>query len=238
MTLSIIIPAFNEEKNIESTVRNAISAAEGKFSDFEILLFDDCSQDNTGIIVDKLRRENSKIKVVHNKKNEGFAYNYKKGVELSNNDYVAMVPGDDEILAKSVSEIFGLVGRADIIIPYTVNRHIRSFSRRLISCFFTLLINFLFGLKLKYYNGPVVHKRELIQSIKIESDSFAFQAEALVQLIKRGSSFIEVGMYIRNRKYGKSKAMRLKNILGVLITIIKLVQKIYFSKNNKIYQLK
>ena len=230
MTLSIIIPAFNEEKNIESTVKNAISAAEGKFSDYEILLFDDCSQDNTGIIADKLERVNSRIKVIHNRKNEGFAYSYKKGVELAKNDYLAMVPGDDEISGESVAEIFNLVGKADIIIPYTVNRQIRSLSRQLISCFFTALVNFLFGLKLKYYNGPVVHKRELIQSIKIESKSFAFQAEALVQLIKRGCSFIEIGMYIKNRKYGKSKALRLNNILGVLKTIVELFQKVYFSK--------
>jgi len=232
MTLSIIIPAFNEEKNIESAVKNAISAAEGKFSDFEILLFNDCSQDNTGVIIDKLKKEDSRIRVIHNRKNEGFANSYKKGVELAEKDFVAMVPGDDEISAESVSEIFGLVGKADIIIPYTVNRQIRSFSRQLISSFFTALINFLFGLKLKYFNGPVVHRRELIQSIKIKSSSFAFQAEALVQLIKMGHSFIEVGMYIKNREYGKSKALRLNNLLGVLKTVFELFQKVYFSKKN------
>ena len=231
MTLSIIIPAFNEEKNIESAVKNAILATEGKFSDYEILLFDDCSRDQTGIIADKLAKNNSRIKVIHNKKNEGFAYNYKKGVELAKNDYIAMVPGDDEISAESVSEIFNLVGKADIIIPYTVNYQIRSLSRQIVSYSFTTLMNLLFGLKLKYYNGPVVHRRELIKSVPIKSKSFAFQAEVLVKLIKKGHGFIEVGMRIKDRKYSKSRISFIRDILRVLKTMVGLFKEIYLSKN-------
>lgn len=232
MSLSIIIPAYNEEKNLEAAVKSAITATEGKFNDYEIFIFDDYSQDKTGIIADKLAEANNQIKVIHNKKNEGFAYNYKKGVELSSNDYIFVVPGDNEILEESVSEILSLVGKADIIVPYTINCNVRPLSRRVISFLFTSLINLLFGLKLKYYNGPVVHKKELIKSISIKSKSFAFQAEALVKLIKKSHSFFEVGMYIRNRKYGKSKIFRLNNIIGIFKTIIDLLKEIYFFKKN------
>ncbi|MCX6764123.1 MAG: glycosyltransferase family 2 protein [Candidatus Nealsonbacteria bacterium] len=238
MTISVIIPAYNEEKNIESTVENVIKAIKGKFTDYEILIFNDCSQDNTGNIVEKLARLNGRIKVIHNKKNEGFAYNYKKGVELANNDYIAIIPGDDEILPESISEIFSLVGKAEIIIPYTVNYRVRSLSRRVISFSFTAVMNFLFGLKLKYYNGPVVHKREIIKSVLIKSKSFAFQAEILVKLIKKNRSFIEMGMYIKNRKYGKSKALRLTNILGVFKTIIMLFEEIYLWEGFRIFENK
>lgn len=230
-TISIIIPAFNEEKNIESTVKNAISVAQGRFSEYEIFVFDDCSQDKTGIIVDELARSNNRIKVIHNKKNEGFAYNYKEGVELSNNDYIAMVPGDDEILAESISKIFNSVGKADIIIPYTINSQIRPLSRQIVSRSFIALMNLLFGLRLKYYNGPVIHKREVIKSISIKSKSFAFQAEALVKLIKKGHGFIEVGIYIGDKKYCKSKVSFFYDILGVLKTMVGLFKEIYLSRN-------
>ena len=46
-TISVTIPALNEEKNIQFTVENVISAITNKFSDYELLIFDDCSTDNT-----------------------------------------------------------------------------------------------------------------------------------------------------------------------------------------------
>jgi glycosyltransferase involved in cell wall biosynthesis len=218
-TISIIIPALDEEKNISSAIRNVLNVVEQYFDDYEIIVFDDYSKDLTGVIIDEFAKNNKKIKVVHNTKTMGFAYNYKKGIALAKNDYIAMIPGDNEISLKSIKDIFDKIGQADIIIPYTVNYNIRPLGRRIISKLFTFFMNLLFALKLKYYNGPVVHKKEVIKSIKINSDSFAFQAEILVKLLKLGYSYIEVEMVLNKRKYGKSKAVTLKNILGVLKTI-------------------
>ncbi len=230
--ISIIIPAYNEEKNIEAAVKSAITAMGDKFGDYEIIIFNDCSKDKTGEVADKLAQENPKIKVFHNEVNRGFAYNYKKGVEISSKDYIGMVPGDDEIETKSIFEIFDSAGKADIIIPYTANQNIRPLSRQIVSYAFTTVMNLLFfgGWKLNYFNGPVIHKRELIQSMPIKADNFAFQAEALIKLIKKGHSFIQLPMYIKPRTYGKSSALKIKNIIGVLKTIGSLCKEIYFTK--------
>lgn len=235
-TLSVIIPAYNEEKNIEAAVKTAIDAIENKFIDYEIIIFDDCSRDKTGQIADKLAESNSKIKVIHNAENKGYAYNYKKGVELATKNYIGLVPGDDETESRTVREIFEAVGKADMIIPYTANQYIRPLPRRIISYSFTFIINFLFfgRRKLRYFNGPVVHKKELIKSVKITADNFAFQAEALVKLIKQGHTFYQVPMYIKPRTYGKSSAMKIKNLSGVAKTILVLFKEIYFKKNERI----
>ena len=230
-TISVTIPALNEEKNIQFTVENVISAITNKFSDYELLIFDDCSTDNTGIITDELSKKNEKIKVIHNPKTMGFGYNYRKGVELAQYDYISMIPGDNEISSDSINEMFSLVAKADIVIPYTVNYWIRPLTRQIISRLFTVFMNFLFGLNLKYYNGPVIHKKEIIKSIPLTTDSFAFQAEALIKSIKSGHSFVQVGMYLQEREYGKSKAFKLKNILGVIRTVLRLLWKIYVQEN-------
>ncbi len=164
----------------------------------------------------------------------GFGYNYRRGVELANFDYISMVPGDDEISAHSIKEMYGLVGTADIIIPYTLNYQIRPLARRCLSFLFTKTLNLLFNLKLNYYNGPVIHKREIIRSIALFTNSFAFQAEALIKLIRAGHSYVQVGMLLSERRHGKSKALRLKNILGVLKTIIALFIEVYLIKKTKL----
>jgi len=228
--LSVIIPALNEERNILPTVGDVLSAIDDKFSDYEIIVFDDCSTDNTGNIIEDIATVNKKIKVIHNAKTLGFGYNYRKGVELSLYDYISMIPGDNEISSDSIKEMYNTIGKADIVIPYTVNYWVRPLIRQYLSKLFTFVLNSLFNLRIRYYNGPVIHKKEIIKSVSLSTDSFAFQVEALVKLIKSGHSFVQVGMFLNDKSYSKSKAFRLKNILGVLKTIIILFLDVYLLK--------
>jgi glycosyltransferase involved in cell wall biosynthesis len=229
-SISVVIPAYNEEKNIEPTVKDVIVAIGDNFSTYEIIIFNDCSKDKTGEVADNLALSNSNIRVVHNEKNRGFAYNYKKGVELAKNDYIGIIPGDNEIELESIKNIFASAGKADIVIPYTANQNIRPIVRQIASYSFTFIINFLFfgKWKLNYFNGCVLHKKEIIKSVSIKADNYAFQAEALVKLIRKGHSYIQIPMYIRPRIYGKTNIFKIKNILGMFKTIGYLFKEIYF----------
>lgn len=231
-TISIIIPALNEEKNIQATAEEVIAAIGDGFSSYEILIFDDGSKDHTGAIVDELASKNKNIRVIHNANTLGLGRNYKRGVELAKNEYIIMIPGDNQFLKKSIKRLFLSLGEVDIIVPYTLNYRIRPFHRQVISRAFTLLINLLFELKLRYYNGIVIHKKGIIKSVPISSNGFAYQAEILVRLIRSGHSYKEVGVDILERTHGKSSAFRPKNIYNVLKTISKLF--IDTRINNKI----
>ncbi|MEE9558129.1 MAG: glycosyltransferase family 2 protein, partial [Candidatus Brocadiales bacterium] len=101
-TISIIIPALNEEDNIEPAVNKVISALDGRFSDYELLVFDDGSTDNTGAIIDRLAGNDKNVRAIHNENNMGLGYSYKKGVQLAKNDYIVMFPGDNQILKDSM----------------------------------------------------------------------------------------------------------------------------------------
>jgi len=232
-SISVIIPALNEENSLESTVREALAAMDERFSRYEILIFDDCSSDDTGFIADKLAASGRNIKVIHNKKTRGFGYNYKKGVELAKEDHIVMFPGDNQFSQNSMEELFDLIGKADIVVPYTANYWIRPPLRRVISRGFVILMNLLFGLRLNYYNGTVIHKKEIVKAIPIFTNGFAYQAEILTRLIRSGHSYIEVGISIREREHGSSKIFALTNIMSVLKTILKLIFKIHIKERRK-----
>ncbi len=232
-TITVIIPSLNEEGNIENTFTEVLEAIDDRFSDHEILLFDDGSTDRTGAIIDELAARHKNVKAIHNGKNMGFGYNFKKGVSMARMNYVSIIPGDNEILGSSIKAMFSLVGSADIVIPFTMNMEVRPFSRCLLSHLFTLILNSIFRCMLHYYNGPIIHRRDVITKVPIQTNGFAFQAMALVKLIRSGHSFVEVGMYLRPRRSSRSTALKFKNVVSVFGAIARLFWEVCITNRNQ-----
>jgi glycosyltransferase involved in cell wall biosynthesis len=232
-TVSVIIPALNEEGNLAAAVATVLSAIGDRFSDYELLIFDDGSTDRTGAIADELAAGNPHIRVIHNPRNMGFGYNYNRGVELARMEYVTMFPGDNEIPGEAIRAILDVVGSADIVVPYIATPGVRSWSRRVISACFVAMINVLFGLRLRYFNGPCVHCRTLLLSVPMRTHGFAYMAAILVRLIRSGCSYVEVPMLLQARQHGRSKAFRPKNIASVLSTIGELFWEVQIRERRK-----
>ncbi|MCF7835533.1 MAG: glycosyltransferase family 2 protein [Candidatus Marinimicrobia bacterium] len=230
MKISIIIPAYNEEKNIDDAVKDISSAMAKEFKEgeWEIIIFDDCSQDRTGEIADKLAKQDSFIKVIHNETNKGLGYNFRKGVEIAKGEYVTWFPGDNENPAESLMDTIRHISEADIIIPYTANQEVREKHRRVISGVYTFLNNIMFGLKIRYYNGLSVYKRDMLLRVPPWGNSFAFAVEILVPLLKSGFSFLEIPIKIRPTT--KTSALKIKNIIKVGLALLKLFWRINIKR--------
>jgi len=218
-TVSVVVPAFNEENNIAATVAAVRAAVEGKFADYEIVIVNDCSRDDTGKIAETLAKDDHHINVFHNNRNSGYGFTVMRGASVAKFEYVQLVPGDNEIPTASIAAVAEKIGTADMVIPYMLNFKIRSFERKTISWVFTTLLNVLFLMRLRYYNGPCAIKRELIQTVAVNTRGFAFMSCVLIQLIKRKHSFVEVGILLEPRQFGKSTMVSVKNITEVIRTI-------------------
>ncbi|MFO0652403.1 MAG: glycosyltransferase family 2 protein [Polyangiales bacterium] len=214
-TLSVIVPALNEEANIADAVREATRALGNRFEDYELLLFDDGSTDRTGAIMDDLAREDPHVRVFHHEKPRNLGGVYKHGIEVARFEYVIMVPGDNENPGSALQAPFDALGRADMVLPYPTNLHARPWVRRIGSVGYTAVVNLLFGGRARYYNGTVIHRLDNLRSITVRTDSFAYQTEILVKLLRRGKTFVEVGIEIEPRGGRRSQALRLKNLVAV-----------------------
>jgi glycosyltransferase involved in cell wall biosynthesis len=133
-TISFVVPALNEEANIADAVREAVASMGDRFSDYELLLFDDGSTDRTGAIMDKLAAADPRhIRVTHNPSPRNLGGVYKQGIALARMDYLLMVPGDNENPGHALQAPFDAIGRADIVLPYPVNSQVRGSARHLVS---------------------------------------------------------------------------------------------------------
>jgi len=232
-SVSIIVPAYNEEGNIEAALASVLNAVSGRVEDYEIIVIDDGSLDQTAALVQKEAGKNPRIKVFSNAVNRGYGYSFRRGVSLAGKEYVTVFPGDNDMSADSLGDLINARTKAEVIITYSTTPHRRSLFRRLLSMAFVVMMNFLFGLKLKYYNGAFICKTQLLRSVAIQSEGLAVLAEGIVRLIKSGYTYQAIAFEHTGRKCDKSKALTLKSFLAVLNTILILIRDIYFHPEYK-----
>jgi glycosyltransferase involved in cell wall biosynthesis len=239
-TISVLVPALNEEKNIEAAIRKALRLVAGGFSAYEIIAINDGSTDGTGQIMEQLAKENKSIKVTHHDKPWGLGGTYRDGLSKAKYEYFTLVAGDNEELEDAQQELYKHVGEADMIVSYTINSNVRGIDRQILSNSFTLGMNLLFWLNMKYYTGANILRTDLIRSTPMYTDGFAYMPSLLTRLVKRGYSYKEVPNRIQPS--GKTSIYKWKNVWSVIREIIRLFIEVniadrgkYSKKPNPVY---
>lgn len=149
--ISVIIPCYNIEKYISKTIDSILNQ---KFNNFEIILVDDGSIDNTGKILDEYLKKDNRIKVIH-KKNEGVAIARNTGLLESNGEYIYFLDGDDYISTSYFEDMSKVILKNNleiIISPYYIEKNNKKF----------LLIS---NIKEKYYNRDFILKNLFTRKI-------------------------------------------------------------------------
>ncbi len=230
--VSIVVPAFNEEENIQAAIENVVSVLESGVDDYEILVVNDGSHDQTKLLAQQLALENSKIRVLTNESNRGYGYSYRRGIAEATKTYLTTFPGDNDMSAQSMLELIQKVHQADVITSYMLGSEHRPWYRRFISKSFVQCMNLLFGLKLKCYNAAIVTKVEYLRTLNLQASGLVVLAECLLRLIKKGYSYQEFTFTHTGRHKGKSTALSLKNvketlkIVWILVRDLKINSKI------------
>ena len=108
--VSVIIPAYNVEQYVERCV---YSVTKQTYRNLEIILVDDGSTDCTGIICDKLAKEDNRISVIH-KTNGGLSDARNAGIDVSRGEYISFVDSDDYIASDMLEHMMNAMCETDI----------------------------------------------------------------------------------------------------------------------------
>lgn len=92
--LSIIVPVFMVEKYLPKCIESILNQ---KMNDFELILVDDCSPDNSGKICDNYAKQDNRIQVIHNKERKGAGKARYTGLSVASGNYIGFVDADDWI---------------------------------------------------------------------------------------------------------------------------------------------
>jgi hypothetical protein len=154
----------------------------------------------------------------------------KRGVQNAKNDFVTMIPGDNENDPEDVLKYYYLTKDIDIIVPFIMNIEIRSKTRRIISSLYRFIINISFGMNLNYTNGTVIYNRHILLDVNLGTTGFLYQAELLIKLIRMGYFYAETPHLLSTRGSGKTKALTFSSLFNVIGSYLKLVWAIHISR--------
>jgi len=226
--LSIIIPEYNEEKNIKNVLKNLFLSSIIIKDKYEIIIVNDGSTDKTKEIINSFDNK-KKLKILSLKKNVGFGKAFLYGLKKAKGDRIVMIQGDNAWNSKNLKKLFQVYNdkNIDLLIQYNSKMlSTRGIVRTLLSKTFTKILNILTKKNIIYHNGIQVHQKKILNKIKIKEYHYCFQPEILLKTIKYYKNIKYIDMQSQEREYGFSKAFNIKNIKSVFI-FFKKIYRIY-----------
>jgi glycosyltransferase involved in cell wall biosynthesis len=224
-SVSLVIPMFNEELNIEHAINAAVEALTQYAGDYELLIVDDASTDSSPAMVAARAAENPRIRMIRHEKNRKLGGSLKSGFAAATKDLVlymdADLPFDPDVLGRAIRamEVTG----ADMIAGYRHDRTMEGWRRTLYSYVYNALIGILFGWPHRDINFSFkLMKREVLQAIELKSEGSLVDAELIVKAKNRGFAIQQIGLDYFPRIRGTSHLSSPRVILKIFAELWKL----------------
>jgi|TARA_Y100000310_G_scaffold82857_1_gene79452 glycosyltransferase involved in cell wall biosynthesis len=220
--LSIVIPFYNEEENVEKVVFSLKKELIKNKIDFELILVDNGSLDRTPKIVDDLKKKDKRIKVLHISKNIGYGNGIINGLRLGSFKYVGYTDGDGQVRSEDVISCYHKIIKTNTDI--CKGRRLKkegTFLRKFFSQMYDLLFFLVFFKFYKDINAkPKIIRKECLSILNLRSKEWFIDNEIMIGAIKNKFKVSEIPVVVNSRKKDSSN-VNPDIILNCLKNIIK-----------------
>ncbi|MFN4259158.1 MAG: glycosyltransferase family 2 protein [Gemmataceae bacterium] len=218
-SLSLVIPAYNEQATIATAIAEAEAVFQPFVSQYEILVIDDGSTDGTAQVVESVIRPRSPVRLIRHGGNRGYGAALRTGFEAARMACVAFTDADCQFDLADLRPMLALTERYPIVVGYRVGRR-DPWLRRFLSAGYNCLARLLLGTRVRDCDCALkVFRREALVQLLPETPGFFVNTEMLSRAHRLGLKVCEVGVRHRPRLGGTSK-VSLNQIPRVLATLL------------------
>jgi glycosyltransferase involved in cell wall biosynthesis len=222
LSVSFVLPMFNERDNIENTIRSIKSLAKELAGDYEIVVVDDASTDGSGDIVEEMAKVDDAIKLFRLKNNSKFGGAFAKGFYKATKEIILYMDSDMPVSAEDIKASFPLIRGADIVTGYSRIKKGDTVRRKIISGVYNFMVQALFGLNVRDVNsGYKIVRRDVVKDIKFVSRSPFIDVEIFLHAKKKHFRVRQFPLVFNPRSSGKSYIARLPVIWATFSDMIK-----------------
>ncbi|MEO8218691.1 MAG: glycosyltransferase family 2 protein [Acidobacteriota bacterium] len=224
-SISLVIPMFNEAANIDLALESAVEALESHASEYEIIVVDDASTDDSAELVRQAAALNPRIRLLAHDSNRRLGESLRTGFAAASKDLIlymdADLPFDPDVLGRAVRAL--RITRADMIAGYRFDRTSEGFRRTLYSYLYNVLIGVLFGWPHRDINFSFkLMTREVLQAVELKSEGSLIDAELVVKTKNLGFVIQQLGLDYFPRTRGSSTLSSPSVIAKIFVELVRL----------------
>ncbi|MBS1970396.1 MAG: glycosyltransferase family 2 protein [Bdellovibrionales bacterium] len=211
-SLSLVIPLWNEEKNIPSLIESIQNSGLSLSENFELILVNNGSQDQTGYLIDQAAKTRPWIHNVHLDRNLNYGGGIQVGIEKSKNNFVGFIPGDLQVAPSDVVVLWETClnmiknGQKEFLVKGFRAKRYDGISIQFVSFVYTFLANLILKIHTKDLNAlPKIFNKSLyfkIHGTKI--NTFVFDAQMMLTAKQQNTAVYELPVMFHARREGVS----------------------------------
>jgi len=222
--ISVFFPAYNDAPSLPALLEKTFATSCAHFSDFEVIVINDGSRDDTAAVLRQLQQQyHPYLRVITHEQNRGYGGALRSGFAAATKELVFYTDGDGQY---DPTEMMALYERLQpgmgFVNGYKLERNDPR-HRILIGNFYNRFARTLFGVRIRDIDCDFrLMRRDLLQSLHLTSTSGTICVELVCKLERSGRPFAEVGVHHYPRRHGRSQFFRLKSLLTTLQQLLRL----------------
>jgi glycosyltransferase involved in cell wall biosynthesis len=202
-SLSIVLPCFNEEENVREAVGDAIAAAGACSDQYEVVVVDDGSNDDTVNVLSRLIASDDHVRAIVHERNRGYGEALKSGIRAARMDWVLLADADLQFDLRDLEDFVPLTESADAIWGWRILRQDTRL-RRFSASAWNRLMRALFALPVRDVDcGFKLVRSSILRRFELQTTGAMISTELAVQCSAQGARFAEVGIRHHPRVAGE-----------------------------------
>ncbi len=190
-SISVVIPAYNDETTIGKLVADTDVLLKEISSDYEIVVVNDGSKDNTLAVIQDLAKKFKNVRIINHEQNQGFGRTIKELYQCGKKELVFSLPGDYQFAPKELITMAQGLRKYDFVIGHRVKRNDPP-RRKMQSAIYNLMLRIFYNCSYKDVNSIKLFRKEIFDHIKLESDSAFVDAELCIRAHRAGFKVVEI----------------------------------------------
>jgi glycosyltransferase involved in cell wall biosynthesis len=212
-SISVFFPVFNDAKSISPLVMTALEVLPSLTDDYEVIVIDDGSTDETPVVLDELARACPQVKIIHHPHNLGYGGALRSGFTNASKDLIFYTDGDGQYDVRDLLKLYPLLSEGvDVVNGFKLKRADRT-HRKVFGGIYTFMARLLFQLPIRDVDCDFrLLRRSALERIDLVSSSGGICVELVRKLHAAGSIFVEVPVNHYPRSHGRSQFFTLRGV--------------------------
>jgi glycosyltransferase involved in cell wall biosynthesis len=225
--LSVVLPAYDEEPNLPSLLERALEVLSGVAADWEVIVVDDGSRDDTaGVVAPFVDAHHPRVRLLRHPRNLGYGAALRSGFRAARGDLVFYTDADHQFDLGELAWFVPALGAADVLVGFRVYRY-DSVLRCLLAWGYNRLVGVLFRVRVRDVDCAYkLFRRDALERIEIEAADFFVDTELVAKARRLGCAIAERGVRHYPRAAGRT-TVRPSDIPRTLRVVGRMWRRLY-----------